>query len=187
MQAKNCRERIIRLKEWRVNKALTVDQCIELCGDFPSDSTIRKVFAKGSEDKPSFRESTIAAIELAVMGRVYEPKIAIPVEDVIRAEKEYAGNYNAELEKKRLIEQQQKGLLNFCFVIIALFFLFNSVILIYDLAYKHIGFFTVDNVFVWVVELVFVFGLGVVSAVFIARSTIRKRKIQQLDRLRKSE
>ena len=186
MQAKNCKERITRLKEWRINKALTVDQCIELCGDFPSDSTIRKVFAKGSEDKSSFRESTIAAIELAVMGRVYEPKIAIPVEDVIRAEKEYAENYNAELEKKRLIEQQQKGLLNFCFII-ALFFLFNSVILIYDITVTHIGFFTLDNFFVWIAELVFVFGLGIVSAVFITRSTIRKRKIQQLDRLRKSE
>lgn len=187
MQAKNCRERILKLKEWRTNKGLTVDRCIELCGDFPSDSTIRKVFAKGSEEKPSYKESTIAAIELAVMGRVYEPEIAIPVVDVIRAQKENAEKYNAELEKQRIIEDQQKGLLRFCFVIIALFFIFNSVILIYDITVTHIGFFTPENFFVWVAELVFVIGLGIVSAVFIARSTIRKRKIQQLDRLRKSE
>ena len=88
---------------------MTVDQCIELCGDFPSDSTIRKVFAKGSEDKPSFRESTIAAIELAIIGRVYEPEIAIPVEDVIRAEKEYAENYNAELEKSGLLSNSKRA------------------------------------------------------------------------------
>lgn len=186
MQAKNCKERILRLKDWRIDNGLTVDQCVELCGNFPSESTVKKFFAKGSEEK-SFRESTVAAIEKALLGKVYEPKIAIPVEDVIRAEKEHAEAYNTELEKKRLIEAQQKGLLNFCFIIIGLFFAFNTTILIYDLAYKHIGFFTTENIFVWVLELVFLTVLGTVSAVFITRSLKRKKKIEQLDRLVKAE
>ena len=78
MQARNCRERILALKQWRVDNGHTVDYCVELCGGVPSDSTVSKVFYKGSENK-TFRETTIAAIELKCLGRVYEPNIKIPV------------------------------------------------------------------------------------------------------------
>ena len=50
MQARNCRERILALKEWRMAQGKTVDQCVELCGDFPSDTTVKRIFGKGSED-----------------------------------------------------------------------------------------------------------------------------------------
>lgn len=154
MQAKNCKERILKLKAWRIDKGLTVDQCVELCGDYPSGSTIRKVFAKGSEEK-SFRESTIAAIELALLGKVYEPDIKIPVEDVARTLEEATKPLAEENRALRYQVQRQtkisSGLLRLCFTAVLLF----GAIAFYDLRIDNAGFWGSKVYWVWIIKAVF--------------------------------
>lgn len=181
MQAKNCKERILKLKEWRIEQGLTVDRCIELCGDFPSESTIRKIFAKGSEEKISYRESTIAAIEQACLGQAYMPEITIPLEDVIEAQQETA----AEAERLRHIQElkiaQQKAKLHVCYIMLALLFGFDIVILLYDVTHLNTGFFNANSIFVWCVQVVFLVATGIILISFSVRYWMRKKKIEELE------
>lgn len=62
---------ILRLKEVKLQKGLSQQDVFELCanrGEYVSQSSIRRVFAKGSEDGPDFRHSTIDPIFHALIG-----------------------------------------------------------------------------------------------------------------------
>ena len=173
MQAKNCKERILKLKAWRIDKGLTVDQCVELCGDYPSGSTIRKVFAKGSEDK-SFRESTIAAIELALLGKVYEPDIKIPVEDVART---LESAVKPLADENRLLQHtvnQQKqminGLVRLCITAVLLIISIG----IYDFNTPGVGFWGSHLSWVFLLKIAF----GIYAAVVVVRHVFLLRKLK---------
>lgn len=180
MQARNCRERVLKLKEWRITYGKTVDQCIELCGGFPSDVTIRRIFAKGSEDK-AYRESTVAAIEQAIFGQVYMPEIKIPVEAVIKAEKEQAEKYNADTKKQALrIAQQRANIRVRDFIIIALV-LYEIIVIIYDRMHPTIGFYTAGSITVWAVQTILFVVIASILSVYILRTRLRARQLAQED------
>lgn len=180
MQAKNCKERIIRLKNRRVERRLTIDQVIELCGGFPSESTITKFFAKGCEDK-SYRESTVAALEIVLFGEVYNAAISIPVEDVVEAQKEAAALAEKQARIQTLNLEQQRAKLRVCYVMLALFFVFDSVILLYDIRHPDLGFFSSPSTLVWYVQLGFLVALGITITVFFARYWLRKKELKSLE------
>ena len=65
------RKVIFRLKEVREQKGLTYQDIVDACeaqGEAISLSTVRRIFAKGSEDGPDYRTYTINAIFHAVIG-----------------------------------------------------------------------------------------------------------------------
>lgn len=162
MQARNCRERVLNLKAWRMETGKTIAECIELCGDFPSDKTVEKVFLKGSEEK-SFRESTIAAIELACLGKVYEPEIKIPVEDVIRGLEDTAKRWADENRLLRHTVEQQKhmiiGLVRLCLIAVLLMISIG----VYDFITPGVGFW--GSHLSWVFVLKIAFGLVALAVV----------------------
>ena len=156
MQAKNCRERILNLKQWRIDNALTVDECIERCGDYPSEWTIRKVFAKGSEDKATFKESTIASVEKALLGKVYEPEIKIPIEDVTRTLEDAVKPLADENRLlRRTVEQQAEIIRTLVHVGLLCVFFFSGIAL-YDFVSHSTGFWNTDSSGVWVAKVVFI-------------------------------
>lgn len=62
---------ILRLKEVRNQKNLSYQDIVDACeaqGEAISLSTVRRIFAKGSEDGPDYRTYTINAIFHAVIG-----------------------------------------------------------------------------------------------------------------------
>lgn len=62
---------ILRLKEVREQKGLTYQDIVDACeaqGEAISLSTVRRIFAKGSEEGPDYRTYTINAIFHAVIG-----------------------------------------------------------------------------------------------------------------------
>lgn len=62
---------ILRLKEARVQKGLTYQDIVDACesqNESVSLSTVKRIFAKGSEDGPDYRTYTINAIFHAVIG-----------------------------------------------------------------------------------------------------------------------
>jgi hypothetical protein len=158
VQARNCAERIANLKKWRMDNGKTVDECVELFDGVPSVSTIKKVLGKGSEAK-SFRESTIAAMELKMMGHVYSPQIAIPVEDVIRAQ-EAVVRPLVEASKVKSEEIKLRDRL------IAVLLLFDVAILIFDLSIKTGGFFNSKTLVVWVIEVVVVLTVAFILFIY---------------------
>ena len=175
MQARNCRERILALKQWRMDNGKTIEQCIEMCGDFPSDTTITRIFTKGGEDK-TFRESTIAAIELALLGKVYSPEIKIPVEDVVRAQEDTAKRF---ADENRMLHQTVRRqaviirtLVRLGIVCIAFF----SGVALYDFFNHSAGFWNTDSSGVWIAKVAF---LVVVAVVLVERVVaLRKLKAQ---------
>lgn len=62
---------ILRLKEVKTRKNLTCQDIVDLCegqNESVSLSTVRRLFAKGSEDGPDYRTYTVNAIFHAVIG-----------------------------------------------------------------------------------------------------------------------
>ena len=62
---------ILRLKEVRNQKGLTYQEIVDACeaqNEAVSLSTVKRIFAKGSEDGPDYRNYTINAIFRAVVG-----------------------------------------------------------------------------------------------------------------------
>lgn len=62
---------ILRLKEVKTQKNLTYQDIVDACeaqGEAVSLSTVKRIFAKGSEDGPDYRTYTINAIFHAVVG-----------------------------------------------------------------------------------------------------------------------
>ena len=62
---------ISRLKEARAQKGLTYQDIVDACeaqNESVSLSTVRRIFAKGSEDGPDYRTYTVNAIFHAVVG-----------------------------------------------------------------------------------------------------------------------
>lgn len=162
MQARDCRQRVLRLKQWRIDNAKTVEQCISMCGDVPSDGTIKSVFRVNSENK-SFRETTIAAIELALLGAVYNPQISIPIEAAIHAQEAVVRPLlKANEEKSEEIKMRDR--------LIAVLLLFDAAILIFDLSIKTGGFFNSKTAIVWVIEAIVVTAVAAILVVY------RKRK-----------
>ena len=174
MQARNCRERILALKQWRMDNGKTIDQCIELCGDFPSDTTITRIFTKGGEDK-TFRESTIAAIELALLGKVYEPAIKIPVEDVVRAQEDTAKRFADENRLLHRTVEQQKHILNSLVKLCSVAVLLIISIGIYDFNTPGVGFWGSHVSWVFVLKIAF----GIYAAAVIIRSIIIGRNLKK--------
>lgn len=155
MQARNCRERILALKQWRMDNGKTIDQCIELCGDFPSDTTITRIFTKGGEDK-TFRESTIAAIELALLGKVYSPEIKIPVEDVVRAQEDTAKRFADENRMLHHTVRRQAEIIRTLVRLGTVCLAFFSGVALYDFFSHSAGFWNTDSSGVWVAKVVFI-------------------------------
>ena len=178
MTARDCQKRITALKEWRMNKGYTVEQCIELCNGFPSDTTVRRIFNTNSGEK-TFRESTIAALELALMGEVYNPEISIPVEDVIKAQKESAEAAEKTHRMQALqIAQQRANIRVRDFIIIA-FALYEAFVIVYDRLNPHIGFYNTNSITVWVVQVTLLVVIGVILSVYILRTRLRERQMRQ--------
>lgn len=177
MQARECQKRIIALKEWRISKGYTVEQCIDICNGVPSDTTVRRIFNTNSETK-SFREATLASAELALMGKVYNPDISIPIEDVIKAQKE---NAEATEKTRRLqalqIAQQRANIRVRDFIIIALV-LYEAFIIVYDRLNPHFGFYP-DGVAFWTVKTALFVVIGVILSVYILRTRLRARQMRQ--------
>lgn len=140
--------------------------------DYPSGSTIRKVFAKGSEDK-SFRESTIAAIELALLGKVYEPDIKIPVEDVART---LEAAVKPLADENRLLQhtvKQQKqiinGLVRLCITAVLLIIAIG----IYDFNTPGVGFWGSHLSWVFLLKVAF----GIYASVVVIKRIFLLRKL----------
>ena len=65
------RKVILRLKEVKAQKGLTYQDIVDACeaqNEAVSLSTVKRIFAKGSEDGPDYRTYTISAIFHAVVG-----------------------------------------------------------------------------------------------------------------------
>ena len=154
MNARNSKERILALKQWRIDEAKTVDECISLCGAYPSDTTIRRIFAKGSEDKP-FKESSIAAVELALIGKVYKPDIVIPVEEVVRGQEAAAIHYQSEIRRLRHTVERQAEIIRTLLRIGVICVLFFSSIALYDYLNHHTGFWNTNSSSVWIIKVSF--------------------------------
>ena len=155
MQARNCRERVLNLKAWRMRTGKTIAECVELCGDYPSDKTVEKVFLKGSEEK-SFRESTIAAIELACLGKVYEPEARMPIEDVTRSIETAVKPYAAEIRLLRYTVEQQEQIINGLVRLGVLAVLLMLSIGIYDTINPGVGFWGSHLYWVSILKFIFV-------------------------------
>lgn len=68
---KATRKVILRLKEVREQKHLTYQEIVEICennNESVSISSVKRLFAKGSEDRSDYRRSTLEAIFHAVIG-----------------------------------------------------------------------------------------------------------------------
>ena len=166
MQAKMCRERILYLKKWRTEKGLTVEQCIAMCGEYPSEWSIRKFFAKGSEEHPTFKESTVSAIELALLGKVYEPETKMHIEDVARSIEDAVKPYAAEIRLLRYTVERQEQIINGLFRLGAVAVLLIVSIGLYDLTNPEVGFW--GSHLYWVSILKFVF-CGVAVGIIVKR------------------
>lgn len=161
MQARDCRQRIIALKEWRMHHGKTIDECIEICGNYPADATIRRMLGKGGEDK-TFRESTVAAVELALMGKVYEPEIKIPVMDVVRAQEATAKQFAAENRQLRYQVQRQSHIITGLLALALCSLIFFGGIAIYDFCTNGTGFWNSDASWIWVVKVSFLICVALV-------------------------
>lgn len=158
MQARDCEKRILKLKQWRVENAKTVEQCAEMCNGVPADSTVKKVLARGSETK-MFRETTIAAMELALLGAVYNPAISIPVEAAVHAQEAIVRPLvQSNKEKSEEIKMRDR--------LIAVLLLFDAAILIFDLTIKTGGFFNSKTVVVWVIEALVVSAVAAILLIY---------------------
>ena len=178
MQARDCRERVIRLKKWRVDNAKTVEECIELCGDFPSDSTIKKILGKGGEDKP-YRESTIAAIEKALIGEVYNAQIKIPVEDVIKAQKAMAEDFAETKRKQVAVITKQKAEVRVRDAVICILVIYDIAMLIYDRLMDTTGFYNAHSATVWFVQVAIAMSIATVCSIYLLRKKLYTRHEQE--------
>lgn len=177
MQARNCEERVLNLQKWRIEKAVPISCCIELCNGVPSDRTVTNVFVKGGE-KRSYKESTIAAIEKACLGYVYDSAIKIPVEDVIRTQEDTVALYFAEVRKLRQTVERQAEIIRtlLCIGIICVFFF--SCVALYDFLSHSTGFWATDSYGVWIVKVAF---LAVITVLLSERIyALRKLKAKFL-------
>ena len=160
-----CRERILRLKKWRVDNGFTIDQCVERCGEYPSEWSVRKFFAKGSEDKPSFKESTVAAIELALLGEVYS-NATVLIEDMARSIEDAVKPYAREIRLLRYTVERQAHIINGLFKLCAVAVTFFAGIALYDFFTKSTGFWGTHSSGVWIAKVVF---LACTAAVVVER------------------
>ena len=156
MQAKECKRRILRLKEWRTLNSLSIEDVVRMFPDgFPSDTTIRRIFSKGGEDK-SFRESTIAALELTLLGKVYAPEIKIPVMDVVKAQEDTAKRFADENKRlRRTVEQQAEIIRTLVFMALICIAFFSGVAL-YDFLSHSTGFWGTNSSGVWIIKVAFI-------------------------------
>lgn len=161
MQARNCRERILSLKQWRYEHGKTIDQCIEICGGYPSDTTISRIFGKGGEDK-TFRESTIAAVELALTGKVYEPETPIPVELAVKAQVDTAKTYASEIRALEYQVKKQAHIINSLFALVVCCLVFFGSVALYDFLTHGTGFWNTDSSWVWFGKVAFLFCVAAV-------------------------
>lgn len=176
MQAKECRKRILALKEWRTLNGLSIEDCVRMFPDgFPSDTTIRRIFAKGGEEK-SFRESTIAAIELSCLGKVYMPEIKIPVEDVVRAQEDTAKRFADENRLLRQTVEKQAHIINALLRIGIACLLFFGGIALYDYFTHSTGFWNTDSYPIWIAKVAFLLCLfGLLLWFFLRLRAIKAR------------
>jgi hypothetical protein len=151
----------------------TIAECIELCGDFPSDKTVEKVFLKGSEEK-SFRESTIAAIELACLGKVYSPEIKIPVEDVTRTIEDAVKPLADENRLLKHTVNQHKQMINSLVRLCITAVLLIISIGIYDFNTPGVGFWGSHLSWVFLLKIAF----GIYAAVVVIRHVFLLRKLK---------
>ena len=82
---------IQRLKEVKVQKNLSCQDIVELCeaqNESVSLSSVRRIFAKGSEDGPDFRPYTLNAVFRAVVGTEDIKLTAAEEADLSTVEKE---------------------------------------------------------------------------------------------------
>lgn len=155
MQARECEKRIINLKNWRVQNGLSIEDVVRLFPDgFPSDTTIRRIFSKGGEQK-SFRESTIAAIELTLLGKVYAPEIKIPVVDVVRAQEDTAKRLSDEYRRLDKAVRKQKHIISSLLMLVCCCIIFFGGVAIFDFATNGTGFWNSHSWPVWVAKVAF--------------------------------
>lgn len=162
MQAKECKARILALKEWRSLNGFSIEDVVRLFPDgWPSDTTIRRIFGKGGEEK-SFRESTIAALELALLGKVYAPEIKIPVVDVVKAQEDTAKRLSDDNRRLMQTVRKQKHIIISLLMLVGCCVVFFGGIALYDFVTNGTGFWNSHSWPIWIAKVAF---LMCVSAV----------------------
>ena len=95
------RKVILRLKEVREQKRLTYQEIVDACeaqNEAVSLSSVKRIFAKGSEDGPDYRPYTINAVFRAVIGTETEVEEAALVDTENSALKAFVELKDATLE-----------------------------------------------------------------------------------------
>ena len=113
---KATRKVILRLKEVREQKHLTYQEIVEICennNESVSISSVKRLFAKGSEDRSDYRRSTLEAIFHAVVGTEDIELTAAEEAAMTDAEKEVFTENSAlkamlEMERARIEALQQQ-------------------------------------------------------------------------------
>lgn len=110
------RKVILRLKEVREQKSLTYQEIVDICennNESVSLSSVKRLFAKGSEDRSDYRRYTLEAIFHAVIGTEDIELTAAEEAAMTDAEKEVFTENSAlkamlEMERARIESMQQQ-------------------------------------------------------------------------------
>ena len=110
------RKVILRLKEAREQKSLTYQEIVDICennNESVSLSSVKRLFAKGSEDRSDYRRCTLEAIFHAVIGTEDIELTAAEEAAMTDAEKEVFTENSAlkamlEMERARIESMQQQ-------------------------------------------------------------------------------
>ena len=110
------RKVILRLKEAREQKSLTYQEIVDICennNESVSLSYVKRLFAKGSEDRSDYRRYTLEAIFHAVIGTEDIELTAAEEAAMTDAEKEVFTENSAlkamlEMERARIESMQQQ-------------------------------------------------------------------------------
>jgi uncharacterized protein with PIN domain len=110
------RKVILRLKEAREQKSLTYQEIVDICennNESVSLSSVKRLFAKGSEDRSDYRRYTLEAIFHAVIGTEDIELTAAEEAAMTDAEKEVFTENSAlkamlEMERARIESMQQQ-------------------------------------------------------------------------------
>ena len=113
---KATRKVILRLKEVREQKHLTYQEIVEICennNESVSISSVKRLFAKGSEDRSDYRRYTLEAIFHAVIGTDDIELTEAEEAAMTEAEKEVFTENSAlkamlEMERARIEAMQQQ-------------------------------------------------------------------------------
>lgn len=113
----NTRDVILKLKEVKEEKGLSLDKIQELmenCGEYISKSTLSRVFSDGSEDKGFRYETTLRPIANALLDieniEDYDDTDTQAMKSILKLKKDVIDNYSKQIEelKAELAKEKSK-------------------------------------------------------------------------------